>query len=217
MNKKKLVLLAILVVILVTGLLVFRQYKISFQKVTININNSSSTVRVGLYERKDIEGEPQKTGEELQTITSGETFKLKKGMYVLVPKGEQLDPTPIRLTVQATPVNLTLDIPYTQEYLQQLLTSESAAIQTAITAKYPTLTKDYTLNPGLLYHRGEWYGTTIDNKIGPENNRFGDTLRLVLQKKDGQWVVLSTPPEILLSAPNYPQVPVDFLRIINQL
>lgn len=217
MNKKKIIFLAILAVILLVGLSIVRQYRNSFQKVTVNINNSSSDVQVDLYKRAAIEGAPQKTGEELRTITGGETFKLKKGMYVLVPKGEQLDPTPVRLTVDNTPLTLTLDIPYTQAYLQQLQTSELPAIEATILAKYPSINADYTINQGVLYHRGEWYGTTISNKIGPKDNRFGDTLRVVLVKKNGQWVLLSTPPEIILNAPYYPEVPVDLLRIINNL
>jgi hypothetical protein len=37
-----------------------------------------------------------------------------------------------------------------------------------------------------------------------------------MQKKDGNWVLLSKPPRPLLSAKDFPTVPVSILKKINQ-
>jgi len=44
-----------------------------------------------------------------------------------------------------------------------------------------------------------------------------DTLRIVLEKKNGAWIVASDPPNIILSTVNYPNIPKAILDAVNSL
>lgn len=98
--------------------------------------------------------------------------------------------------------------------LEKKRVSEQPAIILAITEAYPQLLTSYVINPGKLYHDGQWYGTTLTYYGQDEMNR--DTLRLLVQKKDGKWQVRSKPPQIILRVANYPDAPKDVIRDINR-
>lgn len=91
---------------------------------------------------------------------------------------------------------------------------ERETILAALATKYPDLTKDYTISKGKFYKDGALYGTTLTYKGSDTMNR--DTLRVLMQKKDGVWILRTTPPEPLLSKQNYSDIPVEVLRDINK-
>ena len=91
---------------------------------------------------------------------------------------------------------------------------ERETIIAALATRYPEITTDYTINKGKLYKDGEWFGTTLTYKGSDTMNR--DTLRLLMQKKDGLWVLRTTPPEPLLSKHSYSDAPIEILRELNK-
>lgn len=97
--------------------------------------------------------------------------------------------------------------------LSKLLQSEEPAILTVINQKYPNLAAQYSVNKGRLYGDGTWYGTTLNYQGQDTMNR--DTLRVLVQKVSGAWIVRTTPPEIILSKAKYPDVPIEILKTIN--
>jgi hypothetical protein len=215
-TKRNIVVLVLVVLLGLVGFVAY-QYIRSFQDVSVVIKNPAGSVKLQLFAAEEVDHNLKPIGDALRTITTDETFSIKKGAYVLVPSGENIDTAPLSFVLADKPVTQTIDLPYTQSYLEQLASQELPAITAALTAEYPKVATDYTLNPGKLYHRGEWYGTTIANKQGTEEYIFGDTLRVLLEKQNGQWVVLSEPPEIILTTPVYKNVPVEVLRDINSL
>lgn len=98
--------------------------------------------------------------------------------------------------------------------LKAQLKTEQSTITGVILAAYPKIATDYTINPGQLFENGQWYGTTLTYKGSDTMNR--DTLRILLQKKEGIWLLRTTPPEPLLSAKKYPDVPKKVLQTINK-
>lgn len=102
----------------------------------------------------------------------------------------------------------------TTEELDTQLTAELPAISSVLSAAYPTIASDYIINRGKLYHKGEWYGTTLTYKGTDIDNR--DTLRVLMQKKDTVWTIRSTPPQPLLTSKAVGDVPKDILKDINQ-
>lgn len=102
----------------------------------------------------------------------------------------------------------------TKKQLQEKLTSETQTITAVLLAAYPNITTDYTIGDSKLYGEGQWFGTTLTYKGADTDNR--DTLRVLMQKKDGIWILRTTPPEPLLSAKKYPDVPRDILISINK-
>jgi len=98
--------------------------------------------------------------------------------------------------------------------LDQLLQTEQPTILGVLTTAYPKISTDYTIDQGKLFDQGEWYGTTLTYRGSDTMNR--DTLRVLLQKKQGVWVLRTTPPEPLLSKVEFPEVPKTILDTINK-
>lgn len=120
------------------------------------------------------------------------------------PKGNQnaIKPQPTKQVV------------LTEKQLEEKLLTELPAITTVLIAKYPLVATDYNVDQGKLYEQGKWYGTTLTYKGKDVDNR--DTLRVLMQKKDGQWVLRTTPPRPLLYAKDFTDVPVKIIKAINK-
>lgn len=102
----------------------------------------------------------------------------------------------------------------TADQLEKLRDTELPTIKTVITTAYPLVATDYIINKGALFDEGQWYGTTLSYHGKDTLNR--DTLRVLLQKKDGVWILRTKPPVPLLSTEAFPDVPKDILKAINQ-
>ena len=102
----------------------------------------------------------------------------------------------------------------TKQQLEKALESELPTITSVMTAQYPKIATDYTASKGQLFDEGQWYGTALTYHGADSSNR--DTLRVLMQKKDGVWVLRTTPPTLLLSAAAFPDVPKSILKTINQ-
>lgn len=118
------------------------------------------------------------------------------------PQAAQQPPSP-----SSTPTQKKVD-------LGEQLKKEQKTILGVLTAKYPKIKTEYVINQGKLYDQGQWYGTTLTYRGKDTMNR--DTLRVLMQKKDGIWVVRTTPPAPLLSTIEYPDVPKSVLHAINE-
>lgn len=101
-----------------------------------------------------------------------------------------------------------------EQELDKLLDTELATISDVLVAEYPQVQNLYTINRGQLYDQGQWYGTTLTYRGDDEDNR--DTLRVLMQKKNNVWVIRTKPPQLLLSQPEYSDVPKVILQHINQ-
>lgn len=98
--------------------------------------------------------------------------------------------------------------------LKEKLQLEMPTILSVMTAAYPKITTDYIVNTGQLFDEGQWFGTTLTYKGTDTDNR--DTLRVLLQKKNGVWVLRTTPPRLILSTKELPDVPKSILQTINK-
>ncbi len=118
---------------------------------------------------------------------------------------------PVKTVEQSSPS----ETPVTKKSsLTEQLLGEQQTILDILTIAYPKVKTDYTVNQGKLFDQGQWYGTTLTYKGNDTMNR--DTLRVLMQKKNGVWIVRSTPPTPLLSAIDYTDVPKSILQAINQ-
>lgn len=102
----------------------------------------------------------------------------------------------------------------TADQLDKMRDTELPTIKSVLTAAYPIIATDYIVNKGALFDEGQWYGTTLTYHGKDTLNR--DTLRVLLQKKDGVWTLRTKPPVPLLSAEAFPDVPKKILQTINQ-
>lgn len=94
------------------------------------------------------------------------------------------------------------------------LESEKPTIHGALLAAYPKISTDYTITREQLFDKGQWYGALLTYKGTDTDNR--DTLRVLMQKKDGAWALRTTPPRMLLAAKQFPDVPRSVLQSINR-
>ncbi len=90
--------------------------------------------------------------------------------------------------------------------------SATIAVLNELKARYPK-TADYAMHGARLYKDGAWFGATLTYQGADTMNR--DTLRVLAQKKDGRWILRTTPPEQLLSSNKYGDAPNDVLKSIN--
>jgi hypothetical protein len=98
--------------------------------------------------------------------------------------------------------------------LETLLEKELPVISVVLGAQYPTISQLYIIDRGKLYESGQWYATTLTYNGTDQDNR--DTLRVIMQKKDGVWIVRTTPPKPILDQPSYPDVPKSIIQDINK-
>lgn len=94
------------------------------------------------------------------------------------------------------------------------LDKELPTVTAVLSAAYPKATTDYTMQSPKLFEDGRYFGALLSYKGTDTLNR--DTLRVLMEKKDGEWILRSAPPEPLLSAKKYKDVPVAVLKALNQ-
>lgn len=189
-------------------------YQRSFQKLTVNYNKDVIS-NLDLYHAVVQNGNTRATGQLVASINSGQTYKLKKGLYLLRPTSNQVATDDVPIALNDTPIEKTLDLDYSNEYLKTLLLDEEPSIKIAILASDPRIGSLYKINPGTLYQKGEWYGTTLSYTGTETLSR--DTLRLIAHKVKGEWVIVTKPPQISLSASKYPTVPHAVLSAVNAI
>ena len=196
------------------GAIITFSYLHSFQKLSVSYDQNEVT-KLELFNAVSQNGEARATGQAIKTLQTETEYKLKKGVYLLRASGEKIGTNDTIITLDKDPLTQHLDPDYSTDYLGAQLANEEPAIITALKDSNPLISKFYTVNPGTLYGKGEWYGTTL-SYIGTESLKR-DTLRVVLHLDNGSWVVTTDPPQIILSATSYPTVPKKVLSAVNAL
>lgn len=177
-------------------------YIFSFQTVTFHFDD-----KLGYIELHS-EGQPTYYPADNQPV------KLKKGTYRIKNIGAHIVPSMHNQVVDSSTSDVTVRFDYTRQYLDSLYAKEQAAIEAALLADYPRIAMDYRIVHSKLYHQGELYGAILIAQDQGSDN--ADTLRVLMQKKNGAWKLLSRPPTPILSAPLYPSVDRVILLDINQ-
>jgi len=188
----------------------YYSYVNSFQLLTVTYSQKESPLT--LYANPEDENSSPK---EIQTVTSGEEMKLKKGNYTLRAKGKMIADYEKSISLKDEPISTSVAYQYSENYLASLLLSEQIKISKVLLSAYPKLPNLYDQSRQKLYGRGDFYGEILTYKGDDSDNR--DTLRVLMQKKNGKWIVITKPPQINLSIEEYPFVPKSALIDINQL
>ncbi len=202
---KRFAFLAIILVLIVGGIWWFLAYRDSFQSVTLITDSQQSlAVYKGGYEG---DGHTASSlGAVVRTVVTSDSFKLKKGGYTIVLKDDrkQYASTVFNLLVADDPVTLEIHPDYSTAKLATLLPAEQSTILDELQTKYAQIGKSFNVVSGSLYGRGDWYGALLK-----PNDPAIDTYRVVLQKKDGNWVLAVSQPEIIISHIKYLNIPTS--------
>lgn len=186
-------------------------YWLSLKKLTVTYKNASNVL---VYKTSALDS--GKTPKPAAKITySGQTIKLVKGSYTFKYDGnEGYESLYKEVAVIENENFVSIKPSYTEQKLTDLLSSEAALIKAEIIKQYPRAGL-YQINQGKLFGDGDWYGTKLIYKSDDIFNN--DTLRIVLHKEEGKWVIMTNPPDISLSKYIYPDVPKNILDKVNEM
>lgn len=208
---KKLIIFASLAIALIVGGVIAFLYFNSFQKLTITFKQPNVT---GVIYKIGTDSHEGSDDTEVQKIEGNQTINLPKGAYYLRPQGKNVLDTEVPFTLANEPVSIDVDPGFKLDYLAEKLKEEKPKIAAALTAKYPQLFAQYTVSEGQLFAQGEWYAASLTQKVSDTEDEK-DTYKVILHKENDQWSVIGK-PELVFSAANYPNVPIEVLREINQ-
>lgn len=211
---RKLILIVILILVITIPAIIYVNYLNSIQKVTVTFDRTYIE-KVDIYNGDVTSGISGVLGSFNQTVENGKAITIKKGTYTLKPIGKNIKDTTVKLVVGDTPVTQNVTADYSEKYLASLLPAELPLILASLDRDSPDLKNLYSLNEGKLYGHGEWFGSTL-NYTGTESLRR-DNLRFVMKKVDNNWILITNPPQITLSAKDYPQIPHDVLSKVNYI
>lgn len=206
---------------LVAAFLGFR-FITSYQELTIQIP-ADSGLTVSLYKTPntdyyhDFEDFISEDSLVRRIETTQETFRVKKGMYVVESSGNDTFETVRELIeVGGEAVIYTLDPTYSADTLNRILAEEKEELDSLLLRTIPIL-KDYAIGDGQLFEKGNWYATTLrkEQTGGERMAVYADIYRVVLYKQGDAWL-LATKPELALSQEKYPHIPRHILSSTNR-
>lgn len=189
----------------------FALYWLSLKTLTVNFSGVSS---VEIYSASSLEsGKPASPIAKIDS--SGQSKKLRPGEYKISYAGNKDYQSGFMPVVVDQNKSITISPGFSDARLNKILAIERPAIIQAIKADHPEVSNLYEIQPGKLYENGEWYGTVL---VYRGNDQFNsDSLRAVLKKESGKWVVKSEPFYIYLSRYSYPDIPLEILKSVNAM
>ena len=206
---RKLIIVLLTVLVLITGGLGWLQHQNSFQNLSVTLDPQIKSADI--YQSEG-EGHVPDSESPSTHLSTSQELRLKKGSYVLVTDATgDFSPQTIYFDLQDKKINFTVAPNYSGQKLQDLLISEQVLIDQEFNSRYPNKPAGYSVSNGQLFMRGEWYGALLVSSSGQ------DSLRFVMQKRDGKWTGATDPPEIVLSAVVYPGIPKEILQAVNSL
>ncbi|OGL37415.1 hypothetical protein A3E49_02925 [Candidatus Saccharibacteria bacterium RIFCSPHIGHO2_12_FULL_49_19] len=208
-NIKRLLLFGSLFAVII-GIAIFFWYRGSFGNVQITLPSGvSAKIIVAQGEHRD--------GDEdgaVATFSDSYSDNLRKSFYTLITQGtSEYEGETLDFEVSSNPVIINLTPDYTEEKLDTLLSSSHTEIIEAFKADFPTIPEEYTLVSGRLFGQGDWYGGTLI----PSDQLNKDILRFVANRRSGTWVIVTKPPQIIVSSVLHPEIPKDIVRGVNKL
>lgn len=209
--RKQITILVVVSALLIIGAMSY-SYITSFQRITVRTSQDATGSTVKIY-KKEADQQPVAENIGLDTET-----KLKKGIYVVEFSGSDYEKQRIDVTLGESPQTVVITPRYSQNKLGDMFSAEKPDIYRVIHREIPQTTDNFEISEGKLYQLGEWFGGKIHQRQTSEEERQGyiDTFRVVLKKENGEWKIVTDPPEIIISHVKYPDIPRDILVDLNK-
>lgn len=197
--------------VLVVGLY-FINYINSHTKITVTLDQPAS---ISFYSSTDPEeGLNYNPSKKTTDINSAGTFKIKKGNYVYVAKGQSNDyATQTKRIEVNNPTAIYVKLDFSQTKLINLKAHEEPAIKNLLAQTFPQQMKSYSISNSKLYKRGEWYSALLT----PSDTSTQDVFQIVFNKSNGSWHLVTDPPEIIISRPAYPEIPSEIFENFSDI
>lgn len=205
MSKTKIVITTIVVIGIVTAIITLQV--LSKRTVTLELQ--------GDFTAELYDGTPD-DGTYLSDITGGTTLSLKDGYYCAVPKDERYVADATCFAVFKQDKDVTLTPAYSAAYLATLLTeAEQNQIQSLLENTYGAILDGFDSAGGSLVVNENWYVGALTQKTKSRSEQ-GDTYRFILHKVGDAWQVAAK-PQLVISSPDFPDVPKTVVEAANNL
>lgn len=204
--KKKIIIISIVSIILITSLAILG-YLLSLKN--INFIFSSNVSEITIYKKQDYD----KKNNPIK-ITESQKIKLQTGDYVIIPTGKIITNNPINIIVSKDE-QISIDPDYSLTYLSSIAIKSKNDIFKVLSDKYSDLIKNYDIKFENAYQKGEWFGGLLVNKNSTPDSKK-DIYRFVAYKKDKTWEIINY-PELILSKSKYTNTPIEILNSINNI
>jgi hypothetical protein len=209
----------IAIILLLAGLSIagFIIYQNSFQILNLQFKNNSSGLIVDVYTYSgDNDNNTLSASDRVaENITATTSVKLKRGGYRVVsrsnPSYKQFDQ---QLYLGENPQTIMVDTELSESRLVGLLGSERTSINSVTLAMYPTINTLYSIEKEQLFNKGDWYSALLTYKGFDYLN--DDKLLLVAHKTNGEWKIITRPPEQIVSTKKYPSIPKNVVVETNK-
>lgn len=150
--------------------------------------------------------------ESIKTLEKSSIISLDAGDYTVTSFGEKTGFYTKIISVQNDSV-IEIDPPYSANHLDDLLDDELSALSSTIEQFFGENLDDLSVSRGELLERGDWYSTTIFERINDPRQQ-PDYYVLLLSKSADSWEVVAG-PDIVLTRYDYPDIPIDILTLAN--
>lgn len=221
MSRRRLFIFSFLSITVLFLIFTLVQYVNSFNTVRIIFKQpSTESVTVRIYNLSDHESsvEDYKDKTPLKETNSNIDLRLKNGEYVVVtPAGTVYEPQVQEFSVDSTRKDVVISPRYNSQNLESQLNKQRSDIRSMLYAQYEFLNPKkrlYTFLDEKLHLQGEWYTATVRELI-PGRNK-SDIYRLVAQKEGDKWILITTPPDLIISNVRYPDIPREVLLDLNR-
>lgn len=194
--------------IIVSILLVIGGIREEKSKINV-ILESKNLTSAKLYSSKS-DGHEYVKNKLIASISAGEKKQMKVawGFYIV----EFYESNETRNTLSEYPISidttiLTPDLIFTKSKLEEIANNEKEAI-----IKSPNLqelSKVYSFGEIVMYGKGDIAGIELISK-----NVDIDHKKAIIEKKDSSWVLIAG-PEIIIEKRDFPNIPLELLRQIN--
>ena len=207
MNKKSII--GIVVAVIAIGIIgSITTYLLSFHTVTFSFDKPDAHIAIYKSDDKD---KKSKLGEITKDTT---TIRLQEGDYQAIVTDENYDNKPTNFTVKRENSDVSIDIAFSERYLEVLVERELPTINVAIRAAFPGQINRFSIEKGKLYDEGQWYTTTlIENPLHPSEE--GDVYHLVVKKEGDDWKAVGK-PTLVLTQSEFKDVPLTVLKEGNR-
>lgn len=192
----------------------------SFNTVKILIKQPpTESVTVKIYPLIDHESSTKDYEDKtpLKETSSDINIRLKNGEYVIViPEGTVYEPLVQEFAVDASRKDAVVLPRYSSQGLESQLNKQRSDIRAVLYTQYDFLNPKkrlYTFLDEKLHLQGNWYTATVRELI-PGRNK-SDIYRIVAQKKEDNWILVTIPPDLVISNVRYPDIPREVLLDLN--
>lgn len=206
MNRKKIIVIIIFIVAIITTVIIWGIIS-SFHKLTLY---SPNNISVSLYNKSD-----SKKVSALSLSNNKTSISLGNGDYCIASTDSRYSSIPACFSVDGKDNTINFNPGYSDTYLDSLLESQISDIQAVINNKYKQIISNYIVDPGKLMVMGDWYITTLTQKVERVSDQ-GDVYRIVLHKVNDVWSVAAG-PKIVLSSKEFKDIPFEVLDSANRM